>query len=237
MAGLRLMSYNVHTLRDDLGALAEVVAAAAPDVVVIQEAPRRLHWRVRCAELARRFGLVYAGGGLPSLGNLVLTNFRVRVHEHWCVRYPLTPGRHMRGAVLVRCEVGRTTFVVAGSHLATDKVERPAQAAILRATLAAVEEPKIVGVDMNDVAGSPAWRIVEDGLIDSGAANGEPTFPARAPTRRIDAVFVDPGCTIDAYQVFDHPRAVRASDHRPLLVDVTLPRADGRPRPGVDKAP
>jgi len=222
MTRLRLMSYNVHTLRDDLGALAEVVAAAAPDVVVIQEAPRRFRWRARCADLAHRFGLLYAGGGLPSLGNLVLTNYRVRVHEHWCVQYPLTPGRHMRGAVLVRCSVAGTDFVVAGSHLATDAGERPAQAAILRRALAAVAEPKFLGIDLNDVPGSAAWRIVEDGLVDSGAASGEPTFPARAPKRRIDAVMVDPRCEIDSYRVFDHPRAVEASDHRPLVVDVRV---------------
>jgi endonuclease/exonuclease/phosphatase family metal-dependent hydrolase len=202
-------------------------------VVVIQEAPRRFRWRVRCAELARRFGLVYAGGGLPSLGNLVLTNFRVRVHGHWCVQYPLTPGRHLRGAVFVRCEVGRTGFVVAGSHLATDAAERPTQAAILRRTLAEVEEPKLLGIDMNDVPGSPAWRTVGDGLVDSGAASGAPTFPAAAPKRRIDAVLVDPRCTIDSYQVFEHPRAVRASDHCPLLVDVTLPTIGSPAR--VDK--
>jgi endonuclease/exonuclease/phosphatase family metal-dependent hydrolase len=78
---------------------------------------------------------------------------------------------------------------------------------------------------MNDVPGSPAWRLLSEGadLVDSGAATGEPTFPARAPKRRIDAVMVDPRCTIDAYQVYDHPRAVQASDHRPLVVDVTLP--------------
>jgi endonuclease/exonuclease/phosphatase family metal-dependent hydrolase len=228
MTRLRLMSYNVHTLRDDLGALAEVVSAAAPDVVVIQEAPRRFRWRARCADLAHRLGLLYAGGGLPSLGNLVLTNYRVRVRGHWCVQYPLTPGRHMRGAVLVRCEVARTNFVVAGSHLATDAGERPAQAEILRRTLAAVAEPTLLGIDLNDVPGSAAWRIVADGLVDSGAARGEgavggePTFPARAPKRRIDAIMVDPRWVVDSFRVFDHPRAVQASDHRPLVVDVRV---------------
>jgi hypothetical protein len=70
---LRLLSYNVHGLRDDVDALAAVVRAAEPDVVVLREAPRRLRWRAKSAALAHGFGLVVAGGGLPALGNLVLT--------------------------------------------------------------------------------------------------------------------------------------------------------------------
>ena len=41
------------------------------------------------AEVRRRwpttFGLVVAGGGLPSLGNLILMSLRVRVRETWCL--------------------------------------------------------------------------------------------------------------------------------------------------------
>jgi endonuclease/exonuclease/phosphatase family metal-dependent hydrolase len=222
---VRVMSYNIHSLRDDPGALAEVVAAAAPDVLVIQEAPRRLRWRVRCADLAHRFGLLVGGGGLPSLGNLVLTSLRVRVHGHSCVRYPLTPGRHMRGAVFVRCSIGSARFVVAGSHLATDATERPAQAARLRDELAAIAEPTVLGVDTNDVPGSVSWRtLAETGLRDVAAGIDErPTFPVVDPRRRIDAIFADPALGIRGYRVFEHPRLAHASDHLPLVADLTLP--------------
>jgi endonuclease/exonuclease/phosphatase family metal-dependent hydrolase len=225
---LRLLSYNVHGLRDDLSALAAVVRAAEPDVVVVQEAPRRFRWRTKCAALASRFGLMVAGGGLPALGNLVLTSFRVRVRESRCLRYPLTPGRHMRGAVIVRCEAGRTPFFVAGSHLATDPGERPAQAAILRRALDEVDGPLLVGLDVNETADGGAWRILTDGgrLVDAAAVVGRAdraTFPVGSPTRRIDAVLVDRRCDIVDYRVFDPPEALRASDHFPLLADVTLP--------------
>ena len=102
-----------------------VVRSLAPDVVVARDAPRRLRWRTRSADLARRFGLVYGAGGLPSLGNLVLVSLRVAVRDTWCVRFPLTPGRQMRGAVLALCSVGRTSFVVAGTHLSTDPANGP----------------------------------------------------------------------------------------------------------------
>jgi endonuclease/exonuclease/phosphatase family metal-dependent hydrolase len=224
---LRLLSYNVHGLRDDVAALASVVRAAEPDVVVLQEAPRRFRWRTRSAALASRFRLVVAGGGLPALGNLVLTSLRVRVRGHWCLRYPLTPGRHLRGAVLVRCEVGGTPFVVAGSHLATDARERPAQAETLRRALAEAGAPVLLGIDVNETADGDSWRTLTGaGLVDAAVVAGRDdvaTFPVTAPRRRIDAILVDPRCDVVDYRVFDHPRAREASDHLPVLADVTLP--------------
>jgi endonuclease/exonuclease/phosphatase family metal-dependent hydrolase len=224
---LRLLSYNVHGLRDDVAALTAVVRAADPDVVVLQEAPRRFRWRTKSASLANRLGLVVAGGGQPALGNLVLTSLRVRVHDQTCVRYPLTPGRHLRGAVIVRCEVGGTPFAVAGSHLATDDGERPAQAELLRRVLADVGDPLLLGIDVNETPDGGAWRTLTGaGLVDAAVAGGcadQPTFPVAAPDRRIDGVFVDARCEILQYRVFDVPGAHRASDHFPLLVDVALP--------------
>jgi endonuclease/exonuclease/phosphatase family metal-dependent hydrolase len=223
---LRVLSYNVHGLRDDPGAVAAAVRAAAPDVVILQEAPRRFRWRTRIADLAHRFDLVYAGGGLPSLGNVVLTNLRVHAHEQWCLQYPLTPGRHLRGAVFVRCTVGRVPFIVAGSHLATDPGERPAQAVILKKVLADLDAPVVLGIDLNEGPGGGAWRTVADGLTDPAVTTGRAhatTFPAAEPRHRIDAIFADPRCTVVDYRVLDAEPATAASDHLPVLVDLSLP--------------
>jgi len=46
-----------------------------------------------------------------------------------------------------------------------------------------------------------------------------PTFPAARPTRRLDAVFVDPRWTVVAYEVIATESAVAASDHLPVLVE------------------
>jgi endonuclease/exonuclease/phosphatase family metal-dependent hydrolase len=225
---VRVLSYNVHGLHDDVDALAAVVTAAAPDVAVLQEGPRRLRWRARCAELARRLGMVVAGGGLPALGNLVLTSVRVRVHEQWTVQYPLTPGRHMRGAVFVRCSVGRSPFVVAGSHLATDAAERPTQATVLKKQLTDVEAPVVLGIDVNETSGGSAWRTLADGLVDPAAVTGQEgraTFPSAAPDRRIDAILVDSRLTVLGYAVIDSAEARRASDHLAVRADLALPVA------------
>src|SRR3954464_14827734 len=143
MTKIRVLSYNLHGLKDDRRARASAGRAAAPDVAILQEAPRRFRWRQKSAQLARDLELIVGGGGLPALGNLILTNLRVRAVNDWNVRYPLTPGRHMRGAAFVRCHVGRCTFVAAGSHLSIDTTERPAQAELLKRHMAEVEEPLV----------------------------------------------------------------------------------------------
>ena len=220
---LRVVSYNVHSLRDDRGALAAVVRSLEPDVLIVQEAPRRFRWRTKCARLARSFGLYYGTGGLPSLGNLILTNLRVRVRESWELRYPLIAGRHMRGAAFARCTVpGAAPFVVAGSHLSTYDGERPGQAALLEPALRAASDPVILGIDLNETDGGASWKLLAADLVDSGRDGGN-TFPAGAPDRRIDAILVDRRIGVSHFEVANTAQALRASDHLPLVADLILP--------------
>jgi endonuclease/exonuclease/phosphatase family metal-dependent hydrolase len=223
---LRVLSYNVHSQRDDQQALASVVRDVAPDVVVVQEGPRRFRWRAKGAALAHSFGMVVAAGGLPSLGNLLLTTLRVRVHRAWCLRFPLTPGRHLRGAAFAECSVGPARFVLVGSHLSTDAAERPAQAELLRAELSKVDLPVIVGADLNENSGGAAWRTIADGLTDTAVAADRVdrlTFSCANPRDRIDALFVDPRIQVLEYDVVDTPETRQASDHFPVLADLLLP--------------
>jgi endonuclease/exonuclease/phosphatase family metal-dependent hydrolase len=217
---LRVMSYNVHGMKDDRAALTGLIRDAAADVVIVQEAPRRFRWRQRCAALADDVGMVVAAGGLPSLGNLLLVSLRVRVHETWTMRYPLTPGRHLRGAVFARGSVRGATFTVSGSHLATDPAERPTQASLWKQALLGLEGPVIAAADLNEGPGGGAWRTVEDGLVSSSA--GRPTFPATLPARLIDGLFVTPDVIINRYEVVETEQARRASDHLPVLADLSL---------------
>lgn len=223
VAQLRVVSYNVHSLKDDLDALTAVVRELNPDVLVIQEAPRRFRWRTKCARLAHDFGMIYAVGGLPSLGNLILTHLRVRVHDGWCVQFPLTPGRHMRGAAFARCSVDRIPFIVVGSHLSTDAGERPAQATTLKKAMSDVDAPVVFGADLNENSGGSAWRTLADGLVDTAGRTDRPTFSCADPRERIDAVFVDPRIAVRRYDVIDTEQARRASDHFPVLAELTLP--------------
>jgi endonuclease/exonuclease/phosphatase family metal-dependent hydrolase len=221
MPSLRVLSYNVHGMRDDRAALITLIRDLAPDVLVVQEAPRRFRWRHKCAALADDTGMVVGAGGLPSLGNLLLVSLRVRVHETWCMRFPLTPGRHLRGAAFLRGSVRGGDFTVSGSHLATDSAERPSQAALWKDALGRLEGPVIAAADLNEGPGGGAWRTIEDGLTSSSARTF--TYPATLPARAIDGLFVTPDITIDRYAVVDSDLARKASDHLPILADLTLP--------------
>jgi endonuclease/exonuclease/phosphatase family metal-dependent hydrolase len=143
------------------------------------------------------------------------------VHETWCLRYPLTPGRHLRGAAFARGSVRSAMFTVSGSHLATDPVERPAQAARWKEELSGIEGPVIAGGDLNEGPGGGAWRTVADGLVTS--SSGALTFPATLPSRQLDALFVTPDISVERYDVIETEQARRASDHLPVLADLLLP--------------
>lgn len=225
-ATIRVVSYNIHAgryldgPRERSTALTEVVRDLAPDVLLLQEAPRRFGWRRRSASLAHESGLVFVEGGMPGLGNLILTNLRVRVEQSWCQRFPLTPGRHLRGAAFARCAVAGARFTVAASHLSTDPAERPGQAKLLHAALAEVDTPAVLGVDLNDTPGSSAWQALTESFADPGDPG--PTYPSVDPRRRIDAVLVGKGMAVASYRVVDSPAARLASDHLPVLAELRL---------------
>lgn len=224
---LRVVSYNIHGGRGP--GLAGVVRGLDPDVLVVQEGPRHFRWRSRSAGLARDFRMYHAAGGLPALGNVIYLGLRVRPRETWCLRYPLTPGRHMRGAVFARCELaGGPPFLVAGTHLATDPAERVGQAELFAAALDRAGTPALVGADLNETSDAPNFRRLAAGRTDAALAGGAagggvPTFSTADPRRRIDVIFVDPGCVVEAYRVLDTPAARDASDHFPVVADLRLP--------------
>lgn len=227
---VRILTYNIHGQRDAATALDKVVRAAAPDVAVVQEGPRRILWRHRRARLAQRWDMVVADGGEPAAGNVLLVAPRVRVHDTRCVLFPLHVGRHLRGAVLAWCSVAGVPFLVCGTHLALDQEERCAQVRVLRTLLVADAVTSIVAGDLNETAERPAWRALVAGMTDAAGADTTPTFPARAPEHRIDVVFVDPACQVRGYRVVDTPASKVASDHLPVLVDLALPAAAGNAR-------
>lgn len=231
---LRVVSYNVEGLRGDRAALVEVVRELAPDVLVLQQAPRRLRWRTRNAQLAHAVDLVYATGGAPALGNVIMTNLRVRPYQTWELRFPLTPGRYLRGAAFARCTAAGAAFVLVGSHLATDPAERPGQAELLKKALADLDAPVIFCGDLNETPGGAAWRTLADGLVDTAGPEAPPGLvnaagpegppgPEAPSGRGSEVIFVDPRITVTGYRVVDSVAARRASDHPPVVVDLALP--------------
>lgn len=218
------MSYNVRALRDDLGALTRVVRAAAPDVLCVQEAPRFARWRTRRADLARRCGL-YVAAGERTGGLTIFAGLRtavVRAEYHLLSHVPRLHRRAVAVAVLDVAGAGR--LIAASTHLDLDADARLRHAAEIEAILADVRRRHpapllVLAGDLNEGETGAAWRRLRDGLTDT---SGAPTYPAHAPRHRIDAIFASPRFTVrtDRFPSLPESDLVRASDHRPVVVDL-----------------
>lgn len=219
---MRLLTYNVRSLRDDEAAVTRVIRAARPDVVAIQEAPRFLRWRSTCAALARRSGLVIVTGGRPAAANLLLSTLAVEVEATRDVLFSQDPRLHQRGAALAVLRLGGMRVAVAGTHL--DLVDEPRQRHVteLHAALDVFAQgvAAIVAGDVNDVPGSAAWRALAQRRPDAGPPGDAFTYSATHPRRRIDGVFADPVLRVVSAEVIDSPDVRIASDHRPVLVEL-----------------
>jgi endonuclease/exonuclease/phosphatase family metal-dependent hydrolase len=217
-ARLRVVSWNVRSLRDSSSGVAAVLRELAPDVALLQEAPRLLGSWFSNRRLARRAGLSVAAGGAPACGNLLLTGPSVTVLEAYAVRLPRRPRLHRRGLVLGVLERPGARLAVVGTHLDLDAGARLDSASRVRAALPD-GAPLLVAADVNERPGGPAWSALSAGLMDVAAGCG-PTFPLRAPDRRLDGVFVDP--RLEVLEV-DVPRVPPVTDHLPVVVDLAWP--------------
>jgi endonuclease/exonuclease/phosphatase family metal-dependent hydrolase len=226
---LRLLSYNVRSMRDDRAALARVIRSAEPDVVCVQEAPRFLRWRSTCAALARSCGLVVVGGGRPAGANLIMSSMAVDVIKTVDVLFSKDPGLHQRGVALAVLRFRGSEFSVAGTHL--DGREEPRLRHIVELNSAVSrylppDKPVIVAGDVNDHPGSPTWLALTERWVDAFAAAGVGsafTSTGADPYQTIDGIFVDPRITVVSARVLDGPDIEVASDHRPVLAVLDLP--------------
>ncbi|WP_406197789.1 endonuclease/exonuclease/phosphatase family protein [Kitasatospora sp. NBC_01560] len=230
---LRLLSYNIRSLRDDRRALVRVIRACAPDVVCIQESPR--YWRPegRAAWLARRTGtVVLAGGGRTAAGPLLLGRPGVEVLAVHDRLLPKTRGLHARGfaGALVRV-AGSVPFSVTSCHLSLDQQERYGQFELLLDQLR-IAELGVVAGDFNEHPDGPGWQLLAGRLQDGHPTapwGGEFTSVPENPYQRIDAVFATPGVRVLACGVPHGLPGVTgadlraATDHLPLLAVLELP--------------
>jgi endonuclease/exonuclease/phosphatase family metal-dependent hydrolase len=228
---VRLLSYNVRSLRDDADAVTRVIRACAPDVACIQEAPRFLRWRSRCAWLARRSGLLVVTGGRTAAGNLLLAHQRTRVRQAADVLLPWSVGKHRRGIAVAVLDIGAARFGVASVHMSLFADERARHLEAILDHLARVPAPHLaVAGDINESPAGKVWPKLADVYRDAytqRSYGGEFTYSSRRPTDRIDGIFVSSGVEVVGCGVPDVPELESASDHRPVLAELRVP-AQGR---------
>ncbi len=218
----RLMTWNLRSLRDDRSAVVEVLNRVSPDVLFVQEVPRFFRAGSKLASLARETGLVVACRG--GAGMSVLTSMRVDVELPISTMLPRTPGLHRRALALACLELGGRRFVGGSIHLGLDKIERLRHAAVIRDLLdVGPVLPLVLAGDMNETSTGLAWQRLAEGHADSGLLTDWPTFPVRQPRRRIDTIFVPTAwrtVSVSPTEMVEDAILVRATDHRPAIVDV-----------------
>ena len=242
---LRVLTYNIHKCiggvdrRYDPGRIVATIAHYRPDLVLLQEvdqlAERSRHDRqvdLLGDALGMRHRTYFAnvrvrGGG--EYGNAILSRFPLTVtqnidltippkkrrsvlHGRFRVRLPGKRGRHTR------------TLHVYNMHLGLSGIERKMQ---LRKFLDSHpfvglhhRTPVIVAGDFNDVWGT-LGRLLEPAGFH-GTAHPLRTFPAVAPVRALDAIYVRGSLRLLRMQRGRTELAKRASDHRPLIADLQI---------------
>lgn len=228
---LRVLTWNLHGLRDDVAAVRRVLSAAGADVVCLQESPKLPGSRIRLAALARATGLLFVAGGRQTAGPALLVSPRLAVHDAYAFRLPRRHWRSLpRGAVLAQVSLpGSDRIALACVHLGLDPVERLQHAELVRDRLAAVAagRPAVVAGDLNERPGQPAWTAWLPLVTDPAPEPGAATFPAQGANVRIDAVLVDPRLRVQEYGVpaLDPEDLRRASDHLPVHAVIELAAA------------
>jgi endonuclease/exonuclease/phosphatase family metal-dependent hydrolase len=240
---LHVLTYNIHKCiggldrRYDPARIARTIAHHDPDVVLLQEVddrvPRsRLHRQVDLlgAELGYRHrtffpNVMVSGGGV--YGNAVLSRFPIAEARN----IDLTiPPRKQRGAlyarIRVRISAGRVRSLhVWNLHLGLSASERREQ---LRRFLAShpfarfdPRAPMIVGGDLNDL-----WGTLGPTLLAPAGFRGPPapvrTFPAFAPIRALDVLYLRGRITLLHAHRSRLETARVASDHLPLVAEVDI---------------
>ncbi len=225
---LRLLTWNVHDLLDDADAVAHALRSCRPDVACLQEVPRRPLTRHRVRRLARESGLRWVAGGRGSGGTAVFAGRAVDVLVGRSASLPVrTPLTRTRGYALARVRLaGSAPLTAVSVHLPLREGERLAH---VRQVLAEVGPgPLVVAGDLNEPPSGPSWALLQRTLLDAGA-DGPPTYPARDPRRRIDAVLVSADVGVEQIGVAGPEQGLwladlrAASDHLPVLATLRPP--------------
>jgi endonuclease/exonuclease/phosphatase family metal-dependent hydrolase len=170
-------------------------------------------------EYAFANNLRYQGGWY---GVAILSRFPILATEHKLYRNRREAER--RGFIRAEVEVKGQRLNFVTTHLDYQYSDgRLFEAEQLTEELDKCAGPLIVVGDLNDEPSGPAYKLLASRFSDTWTGNeGGLTFPSIKARKRIDYVFLRGGERVEVSKatVVDSP----ASDHLPLLVDLSLKR-------------
>lgn len=224
---LRVASYNIHGWigtdgrRDPERTLA-VVRSMDADVIALQEVmldqePDVSPLFVGLPEYVKLLGRTEMRAG-QHYGNVLLVRRPVRHVER--IELPVR-AQEPRGAMDVAIELPDGLVHVLATHLGLGWRERRRQISSLIARMGRTTAAReIVLGDFNEWIPWPfGMRRVERSM---GGAPRLRTFPSRFPLWALDRIWVRPRSALRAVRVVHTAQAVRASDHLPIVADVSF---------------
>lgn len=226
---VRVLVYNVRGFRDGQDRVAGVVRRFDPDLVLLNESGGR----VRRRRFARAVGMRAAADPWSPLRwrvkNAVLVRPPWRILARRLHRFGGSARFYPRGALIAH--VGRSGFRVwvVAFHLGLHPVERLKHARKLVDVLRGLGGPVVLGGDLNETPSGLAVTFLAERFWDAWLLGGDvvgETFPAEEPTARIDYLFVSEGVRVERAIVPPIPEVRTASDHRPIVAELTLPDPD-----------
>lgn len=221
MSVLRVATYNLRDFKDDPSAAAEIVRRLAPDVLCLQEVPRRFNTAWPVSGFARTCGMLWSGAHRGSGGTTVLTSLRTSVRSVEHCRLPVPVPQRRRGYAVASLDASGP-LLVASVHLPLSAHERLDHAHRVLADTGQRAGAVILAGDLNEGPGEgvDAWLNQQLHRLDDAA----PSYPSRTPTAALDAIYGSAEVERVDSDPVELPEALleRASDHRPVWVDVRL---------------
>jgi endonuclease/exonuclease/phosphatase family metal-dependent hydrolase len=241
---VRILTYNVHRCvgvdrRLDVGRVAEVIAAQAPDIVALQELDvgrARTGGVDQAHRLAQRLGMAFHFNAAFKVeeelyGDAILTRLPERLVKAGPLPcHPRFNQLEPRGALWVELDLGDALLQVINTHLGLVPREQRLQAAALAGGewlgAAPADAPLMLVGDMNAAPRTVAYRTFAARLTESRRAarlaHWAPSFPSTFPVLAIDHVFVSERIAVQSVRTPLDPLSRLASDHLPLVVDFSV---------------
>ena len=225
MTRARVMTYNIFMGGRRGRALHEVVAASRPDILLVNESPKRfLFWKRECRRLTETWGMRFVTGGRPAGSNMIAVAPGVAVKSSGSEVLPQPLFQPRRGIAWAQLRVGGRLLGVVSCHLSLDRERRGKEIDRVIAVARRLRGPVVVAGDLNEPPDGPSWqRLRQAGFVDHGSKEWR-TFPADAPEKRIDALLVRGEATVLAHGDPGVPaeQLAAGSDHRPVLAVLDL---------------
>ncbi|MCA9186756.1 MAG: endonuclease/exonuclease/phosphatase family protein [Pirellulaceae bacterium] len=233
---LRVLTYNIHhgegtDGKVDLPRIAAAIRAANADLVALQEVDVRVQRTAnvdQAVELANatEMNMVFHGnielqGG--QYGNAILSRFPITASRN--VVLPNDVDGEQRGVLIASVTIPELAsplefYCTHFDHRRPDALRVASAKVVAKLAVESKTELKILAGDLNDKLDSRTIQAIQQSwtLANSKPA---PTIPVGKPQYQIDFVLTSPASAwrVDRVIVLDE---TVASDHRPLLAEVTL---------------